>query len=614
MSEKAWLKNLLDDVRSPKCLPQKQLSFPFLNDFIEKINEFIEEPYTIIIGPEGDERLDIELAPWGINIALVLAFEVKNESPFNSHEYDVNPFGALFVDPRINYDYAEEASASPSFSMPKRRLYTRKLRVTPRAFATDIPPDEDILFQSTSIGQKEGATEEIILSVMQWVADLQVQYSGTLHKESLGAAARFLIDMSPHISPLSSEHAVERSTCFPGFSSMPWFVYEAVVNDPTGRVSQMVDFCPGLLIIAKGIRDLGNGTQCAQIFEAIQRGERLGRILDLAVELWFAFLSTSPYPRPWMDPSMNTRKKAQLQRQRIRHAGKLVSPRLLMSPFLPGFTAADIPRDPISNRKWYEITRNQLQRPFCADEEEQADQLLLFRQLSGLGSFLSSHWKVLDRQARERDYGWEILVQEFFDILYESGQWLSRRIDPLSVLQICRAWHNKMNILLVSEVFPDKVLSEATFNTWVSHDAMIRHLKTVGELIHVSLIMHHWIIHFLINQIVFDLGYLFFHAIIKGNPLMVIARHSNNGLENLDASGMCNRPATPEENEVLTAWLTDLREPPLSEASCIGRQDRTRPEGRFGEGPHQEYFSRNTRIDRRVHEAKALPTEWKREV
>jgi len=178
-------------------------------------------------------------------------------------------------------------------------------------------------------------------------------------------------------------------------------------------------------------------------------------------------------------------------------------------------------------------------------------------QLHGLGSFLSRHWRALGIH----DPGDGRLnlhaVRELADYLRGTRRCPSRRTNPQRLREECDHWHAYADWSWHAEVPPETPLRTGGLEEWTTSGAKITPLKTVAELIQESETMRHCVASYAVRGAIGEAQ--FFHADIDGSHVTVMTTRRGNQLELLEAAGECNRPATEEEDAVLSAWLGDMQ-------------------------------------------------------
>lgn len=142
-----------------------------------------------------------------------------------------------------------------------------------------------------------------------------------------------------------------RAFCEPGTW---WFVYAVASDDSSGRLTQLAEVCPGLLLMALGLRREHSVEVSQQIIEGAVKGQRLTRLLEKAARSWLhehlVRLEWCDLPGPSAD---ECERLASCQRIRIRRASARVPLGLLLAPPPPAMIPADIPSSPEHNRCWY---------------------------------------------------------------------------------------------------------------------------------------------------------------------------------------------------------------------------------------------------------------------
>lgn len=492
---------------------------------------FAREPHVVALGGEG--RLDVQLTRWGMR--LELALPVTADVP------------ASWWDEDLDDPYEVEPPDTPLAPPPERQAWSATVRVTPRARA-DIPRVGGGAFLLVSgLGKSRRAAADGTLSVLRLISDSQFAHAGRLCPDSLRAAARLLAAGSAHLPALCSPAALRASRGFPGHRMMHWFVYESVANDSTGRVAQMVDVCPGLLIMARGLHDLAGEDPCLAILAAIRRGRKLGRVLDLAVDLWSQHISAPGHPFERLPAAA----EVAMQRQRIRRAGKLVNPGSLASPFAPGLAVEDIPTEPTQNARWFEVTSHVYLWALPAVEADGRA-----REGQRLGGFVSRHWRALDTHAKRNRSGLDTVLRELFDFMRHARRVPNRSTDPARLLRECHHWHENAFWEQYAGLPPGTVLDTAGLAGWTGHGSTITVLQTVGALIQESRTMRHCIAAYARRAAAGSVQIS--HASLRGKPLTVMTRRTGGGLHIIEAAGPCNRPPTPEEKELLALWIAEV--------------------------------------------------------
>lgn len=516
---------------------------------------------AVVLGPGTLGRLEAHLSPWSARLELDLP-ESAGDSLRGS-------------------DLLVRCDADPR--EPHRQRWRLEMRISSTS-GVDIPGAgaDQYLLVPCLVSQGGGVTETI-LSLLGALADVQVACAGRLHHGSLLAAARLLVDTFGRLPPVCSGPALTASRGFPG-SGMSQFVLRTVASDPSGRVLQMLDVCPGLVILAKGLQDLNRDYRSAEVLDAVRRGWKLGRVLDLAEEAWCWTLWSLGAHAPDDRYSVSDEER-RVQRLRIRRASRMVSPGVLVSPALPGVCAEDIPAEPLLNARWFEVTCFRLLNPALLESRDDGRETwwgrpavhnrdiavagLSARQLRRFGGLLSRHWRTMGALARDRGRPFHVILGELVDFLRVTGRHPGRGTDPQKLLEDCERWHLQGNWIGDLEDRPGRwrperlvglqdPLDTKGLEDWVSPEGKISPLRTVAELYRESDIMQHCVAAYAHSDATADAQ--FFHADIRGAYLTVMTQRDAVGrLRILQTAGVSNRPTTREEEDVLDAWLDDMQ-------------------------------------------------------
>ena len=524
MVGRGWLMHLLRGAHARVGPGSGQLELPFPGGMLV--------PGTIPLGGAAEGRLSVELCEWGTRIALRLPVVAAPEVPGDELVvfFDGEPC-AVHYDPGLHEAGTPDEPALPA---PTDQTWNATVKVTPRASASVPRVGGGAFLLVPGLGRDRGESTRSILRVLRLIVDSLFARSGQLHLPSLSAAARLLTAAAAHVPALCSPTALQASRGFPGGGMMHWFVYESVVNDPTGRVAQIADVCPGLLVLARGLRSCGAGDRCDELLAAIRSGAKLGSILDFGLDAWTRQLAPG---------------EIRIQRLRIRRAGMLVRPSTLLTRPVPGVAATDIPTDEQLNARWFEVTSHDLLWRPPGPEQDGA---LAPRQLRGLGGFLSRHWRAIDDHAG-RTHGLETVLRELVDFVRFSGRCPGRRTDPVRLIDECRRWHEQPHWEHHVTLPPDTPLGTAGLSGWIGRGVTVTPLRTVGELIRESRAMRHCVAWHAKRAAAGEVQ--IFHATVDGQRLTVMTDRRGGRLRVIEAAGVCNRPPTSEVNDRLALWI-----------------------------------------------------------
>ena len=535
-----WISDLLDEALGGSRSTSTQLQL--------SLGAWARQPHVVSLGPEAPGRLEVELTPRGASVELDLP--------------EMDGLRSWAGPPLIHGMNAWETERFPT----SRCVFHAEFRVTRpvRVVVQTLEVSNRLVMPDL-----HGGVARTTRALLRFLADVQWAHARQVHRDSLVAAARLMTTTLRHLESLCCRQVRRVARRFPD-GATGWFVYEAVANDPTGRVLQMVEVCPGLLVLASGLRDMGRHQGCADILAAIEGGWKLGKILDLAVEAWWQGLLRTGRPG---QGSARPGAERRRQRLRVRHAGVRVHPAALMHPSLPGICREDIPHGPRQNALWYEATSQAVFRdqegemhagegaagrwPLRVPVPNIRLEGLSPEQLRGLGGFLSRHW--LAERLQDPDSGRldPRAVGELADFLRETGRSPGRQTDPNRLLEECDDWHAHAAWWSHARLPPDTPLRTEGLDEWIAPGARVTPLRTVAELIHESETMYHCVASHA------HLGATgeaqFFHACIHGNPVTVMTTQRNRPMQIVEARGQGNRPTTPEEDAVLSAWLEEMQ-------------------------------------------------------
>ena len=235
---------------------------------------------------------------------------------------------------------------------------------------------------------------------VRWLARrlCDVRRPGAQRTGLLRRCRRFLNDLLAHAAAACDPIVRELALRFR--PSVRLRIYESVVGDPTGRVAQLAETCPGGLLFALALRsEPARDLRAAgdRLLSDAVAGCPIDRALDEAIEVWVGSTHTSGRLRQarwlgaWqridsMTPAERRKVLAQ-KRLLIRRAGRLVNPFLLLLPPPLAFAPDDVPEAPRANARWYAILQD---RSLMATPDGTSDQHVtgLCQLLSRVGPLL----------------------------------------------------------------------------------------------------------------------------------------------------------------------------------------------------------------------------------
>lgn len=229
-----------------------------------------------------------------------------------------------------------------------------------------------------------------------------------------------------------------------------FWVYQQIVADPSGRVAQMAEVCPGLVVVARAVRPIwGTGHEaCESLLDGIRAGEGLPRLLDAAaesslaqrvVEAWALIGEAQRFA------SATARERARAKAARrvlIRRAGRRVAEWDLLQMPPAAFAPEDIPREPNANARWYFTMRGA--GHVIGDIPDVALR-------EGLSGFVSANAHLVTARAErppptepvEVAGGLWGLLQRLIRFSRHAGRMPSRRSNARRLLADCERWLRK---------------------------------------------------------------------------------------------------------------------------------------------------------------------------
>lgn len=396
------------------------------------------------------------------------------------------------------------------------------------------------------LGTRRQESLDAIHALVVFFAAAQRQIAGAVDQGRLRAAARLLVAAAAYVPPDPDLRALAASRPFPATDMLHAFVYDAVTQDLTGRLAQMVDVCPGLLAFARGLATRGGEDRVQELLTAIVQGRKLGAILDLAVEAWARQQARSEPSRP--APSLRERA---IQRQWIRHADACLPPALLWGRFVPGLVIEDIPRQAEIQQRWFEITTHEALWPPPRGAQAPVSEARHRRFVA----FLSKHWAFFDGVVSFYLGPLEELLPEIIDFLGATGQTPDRSSDPVDVFSEFRSWREggrpEEDDL---KPFPaETALDIRGLSCWEEDGTRIRPLGRVAELIDEGCKMQHCVADYAGRAV--NGKVQIFHLTGPSTELTVMTERRSDNLKLLMALGQSNRPLRSEEETLLRRWL-----------------------------------------------------------
>ena len=359
--------------------------------------------------------------------------------------------------------------------------------------------------------------------------------------ESILAVSRSLGLMARHLASCWMEQGVEAARRFPVAHGMRWYVYAAAVNDETGRVAQIADICPGLLILCKALADREAEVMADLLLELVVRGYKLGKILDAAQLAWAKAQKLQP-----SGCSYTRDEEYATQRLRIRQAPPSIPPWQLWAG-VPGYLVAeDVPPGETERLEWFHAT--------TGIWVKRAREHLPQEQLDGLFRFLSYNWRWAQPGELDRVVEWSCWMDHLVDYLAFTGRILRRSTSPRRLDACVDKWEEELG--RGSRLYPPGTALETHgLGRWQGERAWFEPIRTAGALVEESRIMGHCVAAYAAWAVAGECVYA--HGEIAGDPVTVEikAKSDGTGFSLGETGGRRNRSLTAEEMALVREWL-----------------------------------------------------------
>lgn len=265
------------------------------------------------------------------------------------------------------------------------------------------------------------------------------------------------------------------------------WLYQRIVDDRTGRVSQLALAAPGTLVFAAGAAARNGMAPVAdEILRDAVRGLRLRTLLARAVDVW------AEHTDPRFPPSQEALRR---QARIVLRTGAWVPPGITVERPPTHFAEADIPEAVFRNARWHRVMRAHF-RLFDDSERHgrEADAAVTgFLSRRGLEAFPRA--RQIHRLRRK--------VVELLDYTRATGRRPGRATDPRRLMADVRAWHREFaadarprapaeNGCDARSVPPETPLPAPSLPAWSSPDGdILVPIATAGRLALESLEMEH---------------------------------------------------------------------------------------------------------------------------
>lgn len=207
-------------------------------------------PRTVFLS--GDALLHVDLTPRGAGIFIQVP---RREGIHTSWPDEVDLQWAEYMAMIESVEFPQ--LTCPPVIKPTHLTWEAEVCVVPPARAR-TPRVDGHLFTLLPGAERTGdEASGGVSALVRWLSDVVYESHGYLPMHLIRLAARLLRLASQHVATLCSAEGLRAARGFPPRQMMRWFIYQWVTNDPAGRVAQMTDVCPGLLILAKALHDRG---------------------------------------------------------------------------------------------------------------------------------------------------------------------------------------------------------------------------------------------------------------------------------------------------------------------------------------------------------------------
>lgn len=224
---------------------------------------------------------------------------------------------------------------------------------------------------------------DAVFKVARFVEDgIRRERAGDLKGEGVAELLRAPWAVAAEAAKLAAArcHAPSRQVAMRFLPHLRWFVYRSVLQDPTGRLAQLAESAPGVLIFAYALREqLGARGRLAawRLLRGVKEGRRLDPLLDQALEVWSAHAQDAGvcpdrrgHHRAWARVAGATgQERARIvaaQRLLIRRASRQVATTLLFLPPPLAFAPEDLPTGVRDSARWFKVMKGTvvtLERP-----------------------------------------------------------------------------------------------------------------------------------------------------------------------------------------------------------------------------------------------------------
>ncbi len=308
-----------------------------------------------------------------------------------------------------------------------------------------------------------------------------------------------------------------------------FFAYQAVLEDPSGRVEQMITVCPGLLVLAAAREPSNPWTRT--LLDRVRRGHKLATLIA-------AVLPVATEHHRLIGSSVDLASSAVTL---IKRAPVMSRTDLLHLLHAPGLDISDLSAAGLSSEAWFQTM---VAWGHCARDIED------FLLAEFLGGFVSKHALEVQGMCVPG-----IFVEEIMDWLEGTGSTVpTRTASPQRVRRAIDDWHQNLHRQVRHD--PETRLARAPMPSAAILGIEVTAIETVRQLVDEGTEMRHCVASFADSAI--EAEAFFYRATIAGARITVAIQRSEYGWALREASGVANRPLAPDEAMILERWVDAL--------------------------------------------------------
>lgn len=322
-------------------------------------------------------------------------------------------------------------------------------------------------------------------------------------------------------------------------------VYYLLLSDKSGRLMQLADAYPGVLIFAVALaRQKSIGKKIAQkLIQDIVFGKKLNQCIDDAIHA-----KTKVYSLLLEEPINN---KSPLVEQRIfiKKAKSRVTPTALLLPPPLKFAPEDIPQTVQENARWYKTMRKSAK--LFSDDVPEETQLRI-----ALSACLSKNHQHIRKTTS---------VNQLFDYLQYAGIKPDRNSNIPRLLKQSRQWHRVIRRMPLVVHYCDKF--SYCLPEFDAPDISIKPITTAEALIQEGMEMSHCVASCITFACQGRRAYA--HAVIANETLTVEAFVNSHLFSLGEVKGKCNKLPSQSAIRVLRGWLDSLNKQKITQQKLL---------------------------------------------